>query len=95
MRTIHRAGFVSSRVAGLAFRICPMSRRHYFSVVRLMTVFLLALGFVSAAAWADLPPSHGLDEVNHKQVELGGGFWGPRLKTGHEVTVPHALDCLE
>ena len=59
------------------------------------TVFLLVLGFVGAAAWADLPPSHGLDEVNHERVELRGGFWGPRLKTHHEVTVPHALNCLE
>ncbi|MBE3097300.1 MAG: glycoside hydrolase family 127 protein [Planctomycetes bacterium] len=58
-------------------------------------VFILALGFVSAAAWADLPPMRGLDEVNHKQVELRGGFWGPRLETQHAVTVPHALDCLE
>jgi hypothetical protein len=40
-------------------------------------------------------PRHGLDEVNHERVELRGGFWGPRLKTHHEVTVPHALDCLE
>ena len=43
----------------------------------------------------DLPPPHGLDEVNHRQVDLRGGFWGPRLKTHHEVTIPHALDCLE
>ena len=40
-------------------------------------------------------PRHGLDEVNHGRVELRGGFWGPRLKTHHEVTIPHALDCLE
>ena len=107
MRTFHQAGFVPSRVARLAFRLCPMSRRHCFrgprggflpACSRLgwpLTVFLLALGFVSAAARADLPPSHGLDEVNHKQVELRGGFWDPRLKTHHEVTIPHALDCLE
>jgi len=111
VRTFHQAGFVPSRVARVAFRLCPMSRRHgfrgprgglipacsrWFGVFgRPLTVFLLALGFVSAAAWADLPPSHGLDEVNHKQVELRGGFWGPRLKTHHEVTIPHALDCLE
>ena len=40
-------------------------------------------------------PWHGLDEVNHGRVELRGGFWGPRLKTHHEVTIPHALNCLE
>jgi len=59
------------------------------------TAFILALGLVSAAAWADPLPLHGLDEVNHAQVELRGGFWGPRLKANGEVTVPHALDCLE
>ena len=44
---------------------------------------------------ADIPPLRGLDEVNHKHVELRGGFWAPRLKTHEEVAVPHALDCLE
>jgi DUF1680 family protein len=37
----------------------------------------------------------GLEEVSHTQVELHGGFWGPRLKTQHDVTVPHALNELE
>ncbi len=44
---------------------------------------------------AGVPPVRGLEEVPHSQVALRGGFWGPRLKTHHEVTVPHALDCLE
>jgi len=111
MRPFHQAWFVPSRVARLASCLCPMSRRHCFGWPRVglipgrpewfgvlgrpLTVFLLVLGFVSAAAWADLPPSRGLDEVNHERVELRGGFWGPRLKTHHEVTVPHALNCLE
>ena len=56
---------------------------------------VLALSFLSAAAWADPPPMRGLEEVAHAQVELRGGFWDPRLKTHHEVTVPHALNCLE
>ena len=38
------------------------------------------------AAPADLPPVRGLEEVGHAQMELRGGFWGPRLKTQHEVT---------
>ncbi len=46
-------------------------------------------------AGADLPPVHGLCEVHSSQVKLGGGFWGPRLKTHHEVTIPHELNCLE
>jgi DUF1680 family protein len=37
----------------------------------------------------------GLKEVDHSQVQLRGGFWGRRLKTHHEVTIPHALTCLE
>ncbi|MEI7899806.1 MAG: beta-L-arabinofuranosidase domain-containing protein [bacterium] len=49
----------------------------------------------TAAAPADPPPLRGLREVSHGQVELRGGFWGPRLKTQHEVTIPHALNCLE
>jgi len=52
----------------------------------------LALG---PALSADVPPARGLEEISHRQVELRGGFWGPRLKINHEVTVPHALDCLE
>ena len=33
--------------------------------------------------------------MGQERVELRDGFWGPRLKTHHEVTIPHALDCLE
>jgi len=95
VRTFPQVGFVPSRVAGVVFRLCPLMRRGCSGVGQAAGLFLLALGFMSAAAWADLPPSRGLEEVNHKQVELRGGFWGPRLKTHHEVTVPHALDCLE
>ncbi|MEI6177407.1 MAG: beta-L-arabinofuranosidase domain-containing protein [Verrucomicrobiota bacterium] len=39
------------------------------------------------------PPVRGFQEVG--QVELSGGFWGPRIKTTHDVTIPHALDELE
>ena len=49
----------------------------------------------AVAAGADPAPLRGLREVSHGQVELRGGFWGPRLKTQHEVTIPHALDELE
>jgi hypothetical protein len=44
---------------------------------------------------ADPAPVRGLEEVSHARVELRGGFWGPRLATQHEVTIPHALSCLE
>ena len=43
----------------------------------------------------DPPPLRGLEEVSAAQVELRGGFWEQRLKINHEVTVSHALDCLE
>jgi DUF1680 family protein len=33
--------------------------------------------------------------VPSQQVELRGGFWGPRLRTQHDVTISHSLDCLE
>lgn len=42
-----------------------------------------------------LPPVRGFQEVGKAQVELSGGFWGPRVKTTHDVTIPHALDELE
>jgi DUF1680 family protein len=58
-------------------------------------VFVLALVFSGTASSAEIAPAHGLEEVTHERVELRGGFWGPRLKTHHEVTVPHALDSLE
>ena len=41
------------------------------------------------------PPIRGFQEVGHDQVELRGGFWGPRLKTAHDVTIPHSLNELE
>lgn len=41
------------------------------------------------------PPLRGLEEIEHARVDLRGGFWGPRLKTHHAVTIPHGLDCLE
>ena len=43
----------------------------------------------------NLPPVRGFQEVGKAQVELSGGFWGPRIKTAHDVTIPHALDELE
>ena len=57
-------------------------------------VFVAALSFAAAAS-ADPPPTRGLEDVTHERVELRGGFWGPRLKIHHDVTVPHALNCLE
>ena len=43
----------------------------------------------------NLPPVRGFSEVSQAQVELRGGFWGPRLKIGHDVTIPHSLNELE
>ena len=56
-----------------------------------MTRNIFALGAcLILSANAEVPPSRGLEEVNQSQVELRGGFWGPRLKTQSEVTVSHA-----
>ncbi|MFZ9936295.1 MAG: glycoside hydrolase family 127 protein [Luteolibacter sp.] len=41
------------------------------------------------------PPVHGLEEIDHRQVDLQGGFWGPRLDIHHKTTIPHVLDKLE
>lgn len=58
------------------------------------TCILFVIAFTNAAT-ADEPPIKGLADVAHDQVKLIDGFWGPRLKTHHEVTIPHALNCLE
>ena len=55
----------------------------------------LVVSVLVGAAAADQPPVKGLREVPHDRVQLSGGFWGARQKTHHEVTIPHALDCLE
>ncbi|MEI8372214.1 MAG: beta-L-arabinofuranosidase domain-containing protein [Planctomycetota bacterium] len=58
-------------------------------------LFAFVLTLASTAAAADAQPRQGLREVPSAAVNLVGGFWGPRLKIHHEVTIPHALDCLE
>ena len=68
---------------------CTLSCRRGRSLVILM------LGLAGAEAWAGPPEPRGLRAVAHERVELRGGFWGPRLRTHHEVTIPHALDRLE
>ena len=55
----------------------------------------LASSPAGAAEFPSVPPLRGLKEVPNDKVELSGGFWGPRLKAGHDVTVPHAFDCLD
>lgn len=58
-------------------------------------IAVLAASSLAPAASGDIHPRHGLEEVGHERVEMVGGFWAPRLKTHHEVTIPHALDALE
>jgi uncharacterized protein len=41
------------------------------------------------------PPLRGFQEVDQAQVELTGGFWGPRLEISRKVTIPHELEKLE
>ncbi|MCL4180397.1 MAG: hypothetical protein KJ072_21955 [Verrucomicrobia bacterium] len=61
----------------------------------LLAAVALTPGFRLLAVPPDPAPLRGLEEVSHAQVELHGGFWGPRLKGQHDVTVPHALKSLE
>ncbi len=76
-----------------------ISRSHRQSKLPLLTCLAVSAvmthGNPLAAAPAAPAPVRGLMEVGHTQVELRGGFWGPRLKIQHEVTLPHALDELE
>ena len=64
-------------------------------------LFFLAVTALSvASAHAEGPqrnpaPLRGFQEVDHAQVELTGGFWGPRLETARKVTIPHTLEELE
>jgi uncharacterized protein len=58
-------------------------------------LFAIAVCVAFDPLFADVPPIRGLRQVNHADVELEGGFWGARQDIHHEVTVPHALDCLE
>ena len=64
----------------------------------LRQIAALALAFtltLTTSTHAQLPPKRGLNEVSHKQVDLQGGFWGPRQKIAATVTIPHALNELE
>jgi DUF1680 family protein len=70
-----------------------ISKTILFCSLALATAILTGVRLFAASA--DPTPVRGLEEVSHAQVELSGGFWGPRLKTQHEVTVPHALNELE
>jgi len=63
-------------------------------LVRLAAAVAMTIGPLAAGP-VDPAPLRGLTEVDHAQVELRGGFWGTRLKAQAEVTLPHALDCLE
>jgi len=60
-----------------------------------LLVAIVVLCPVPVRSAAELAPMRGLLEVGHEYVELRGGFWGRRLAKQHEVTVPHALNCLE
>ena len=57
----------------------------------LVSIMCITPAFVSA----EVQPERGLLQVPHSNVELKGGFWGQRQERHHNVTVPHALDCLE
>ena len=63
-------------------------------------IFLATAPFAITTAQAaegqkNPPPLRGFQEVDHAQVELKGGFWGPRLETARKVTIPQNLAELE
>jgi len=41
------------------------------------------------------PPLHGLEEVGWQNVNLRGGFWGPRLDIHHKTTITHVITKLD
>ena len=61
----------------------------------IIIISVAAVGVMNITAGSEVLPNRGLYEVSHEQVKLRGGFWGLRLKTHHEVTIPHALNFLE
>jgi DUF1680 family protein len=71
-----------------------MNRNRFGDFACLVVALLVVVNELAVDADAT-PPLKGLREVPHEQVTLDGGFWGPRQKTHHEATIPHALDCLE
>ncbi len=63
-------------------------------------IYLAATALTTACGQAaedmmNPPPIRGFQEVGSAQVELLGGFWGSRLKTAHDVTIPHSINELE
>ena len=69
--------------------------RHLRALAGAMIMCAFAANFAGAVELPNVPPLRGLQEVPNQQVKLHGGFWGPRLKTALDVTIPHSLDCLE
>jgi hypothetical protein len=64
-----------------------------------LSTCLLPITALAEAPTAPTPelkaPLHGLEEVGWQDVNLRGGFWGPRLEIHHQTTIPHVLDKLE
>lgn len=60
---------------------------------------LLPVAALAQAPPATTPPLkaplHGLEEVGWQNVNLRGGFWGPRLEIHHKTTIPHVIDKLD
>ena len=69
------------------------ARRH--SDLTFVASLITTLAVMIAPLAGAPAPIRGLREVDHSQVELRGGFWGPRMQAHQKVTLPHALDCLE
>ena len=70
----------------------PMPKHVRPALTMLVTIMA---GLVAAfAAPQPKPPLRGLEEVGPQDVNLRGGFWGPRLEIHQKTTIPHTLDML-
>jgi len=62
------------------------------------SVLIVALAFAASAQAKEpqlKPPLHGFDEVGYQNVDLRGGFWGPRFYIHQRTTIPHVIKKLE
>ncbi len=72
--------------------------KHLHTLASLGTL-LLPIAAIAETPPATTPqlkaPLHGLEEVGWQDVNLRGGFWGPRLDIHHKSTIPHVIAKLD
>lgn len=77
----------------------PNKIMKYLRAFASMGALLLPIASSAKETPADKPrlksPVHGLEEVGWQDVNLRGGFWGPRLEIHHKTTIPYVMDKLD